>query len=957
MLDSNTPTVSAIDHATSSQRHAHRQAANHPPFPLTPVPPLLSSILNTNDVVVNPAQPEFAELLTPLQLKKRRTKPRYNQEPTSIPPVAGPSKLGYYTLEGDLYRGAVRDPTLPFTQNYEDAISLGTRSTASSSSEWSWGSGNLDRARAVIGRVGEALGLRHGSISSEASSASDSENDCQPHTPGRCRRKKRSGSRLSKTISNLSRQTSLPIEHLKREIHPKKREFTLLLPVSSWPEQDISSQTFSLSLADERVSDSGFQRKMTVDGDNSFKFGEHKFSPSQVIVTPSLPRVLEKIRSIRPISSHTLFDTTLPTLSTKGGEVPVTRGGSAPGRTRQLNYGTSFANPPLPPHLSLPSRVYTLRSDSEMQFQPKSVSNFLNHSQNPSISTLGLTAHSTADSRCGTPNYRECDSSDGASYKANSRIMAEDDKGCWWLDVSCPTWEDLRDIGQLLSLHPLTLEDVLQQDPREKLDRFDKLGYYFLVIRALDEGYFKYTPDSSLPAKESDRSPSSSTASLDDLKMSEKALYGSTTQEELSEGKKEERRRGWGMGRQQGKDVGKMGGKVEIVEDRPGKEGLEGIGVGGVNVYLVVFADGLLSFHFEDISKHTHRVLSRILSSHLPSTNPIHSPVWIAHGLLDSIVDAFFPMIGYVDGAVDDIDSLTIDPMRNLKRATASSEVVRNDILSLHDERVLGMDNAALNKGEEDDEKGQANLTLRRLYRKYQKISSFIDRLLSFLPIPRCLPLPLKYLTLFFLPTSTAVRRKHEQAPKMVFDRSTMLRNITDMRKLVTGLGRLLSSKGAVVGQLRKRTKEEGKNVEAYIGDVEDHILLLQTSLHHYEYILSHCQTSYMSHLNVSFAFTRGRTDQAILALSTVTIGVLPMQFIISLFSTNVNVPHNTRQREPNDSVAPFNFFAGIVVGIFIVACCLVTIIRYWRWLARKKFAKLRGTELPGFWNEYWGWM
>lgn len=41
--------------------------------------------------------------------------------------------------------------------------------------------------------------------------------------------------------------------------------------------------------------------------------------------------------------------------------------------------------------------------------------------------------------------------------------------------------------------------------------------------------------------------------------------------------------------------TGKMGEKVEIIEDRPGKEGLEGVGVGAVNVYLVVFADGIIS--------------------------------------------------------------------------------------------------------------------------------------------------------------------------------------------------------------------------------------------------------------------------------------------------------------------------------------------------------------------------
>ena len=36
-------------------------------------------------------------------------------------------------------------------------------------------------------------------------------------------------------------------------------------------------------------------------------------------------------------------------------------------------------------------------------------------------------------------------------------------------------------------MHPLTIEDILHQDPREKTDVFDSLGYYFVVFRALDD--------------------------------------------------------------------------------------------------------------------------------------------------------------------------------------------------------------------------------------------------------------------------------------------------------------------------------------------------------------------------------------------------------------------------------------------------------------------------------------
>jgi len=58
---------------------------------------------------------------------------------------------------------------------------------------------------------------------------------------------------------------------------------------------------------------------------------------------------------------------------------------------------------------------------------------------------------------------------------------------------------------QLLHLHPLTLEDILQQEPREKLELFPSLGYYFTVFRAVkawDGGHVK-SGTQSIPTSES----------------------------------------------------------------------------------------------------------------------------------------------------------------------------------------------------------------------------------------------------------------------------------------------------------------------------------------------------------------------------------------------------------------------------------------------------------------------
>ncbi|WWD17006.1 hypothetical protein CI109_101442 [Kwoniella shandongensis] len=922
------------------QPHSHSQSRRSP---------RLSPILNHHhpqSPQVDPNQPQFAELLTPLKLRRRRNRLQPDQQPTSLPPVAGPSRLGYYTLEGDLFRGAIRDPTVPFHHFVEeDAVSLGTGSTSSSSSNWSWGSGNFERARAVIGRVGEALGVRRGSGSSGSdSSTSDSGDDGDSRSlssaGGKKRRKRRMSHshRLSRTFTNLSRQTSGSPERPRRQHLPKRREFTLLLP----PKQDEVDLGVRTS-----VSSSDREAITLVEGEWSpTSLGKKKeYPPDRVITTPSLPVVLDHIRSVRLASGYTPLDTTpLPTPGITP-NIAVRRGGSAPGRTRTAKGSATFANPPLPnrppPGSRTQSRLYALRGDTPADLvRPKSVSDLLGLPSPKSTTSLAsMKSEFILPTRPTTPAMVRGDSDGKAKEKP---------KGCWWLDVSCPGWEDLRDIGELLGLHPLTLEDVLQQDPREKLDTFDKLGYYFLAVRALDESYFKYTPGSA----------NSSGATLVEPPHGNIKRKDSHAESEVGEDdpeaehKKEGRRRGWGMGRASGKMAAKSGEKVEIIEDNPGKEGLEGVGVGALNVYLVVFADGIVSFHFEDISKHTKRVLERVLTL----ANPDHGSDWIAHGLLDSIVDAFFPLIRYVDGEVDDIDSLTIDPTTDPKKTTAFLEKIKVNLPE--SPSCSGFD---LNEKTITEKTGLPTTTLWRTPKEREKRPSIVKRLRASFPNAKLyMPRPLVYIRLFFLPTSSAVRRKYEQAPEAVFDRSTMLKRITDMRRLVTGLTRLLGAKGAVINRLRKRAMEEAGTVEAYIGDVEDHILLLQTSLYHYEYILGHCQPAYLSHLNVSFSFARGGTDQAILALSVVAFSILPMQLILGLFSMNIHIPHNgvaeAPHKEPDGSQSPFNYFGGIVVAIFLVACGMTMIIRYWRWLARKKWGKLRGVEVPEFWEAFWGW-
>jgi magnesium transporter len=136
----------------------------------------------------------------------------------------------------------------------------------------------------------------------------------------------------------------------------------------------------------------------------------------------------------------------------------------------------------------------------------------------------------------------------------------------FWLDVLSPTDAEMKIISKAFSIHPLTAEDILMQEQREKVELFKH--YYFINYRTFE-------------------------------------------QDENSE---------------------------DYLEP--------------VNLYVVVFREGVISFHFS-MTPHPANVRRRIrqLQDYL-----ILSPDWISYGIIDDITDAYAPLIQRIEEEVDDID-------------------------------------------------------------------------------------------------------------------------------------------------------------------------------------------------------------------------------------------------------------------------------------------------------------
>jgi magnesium transporter len=140
------------------------------------------------------------------------------------------------------------------------------------------------------------------------------------------------------------------------------------------------------------------------------------------------------------------------------------------------------------------------------------------------------------------------------------------DRPTWWLDILSPTDAEMKVLAKTFGIHPLTAEDIMMQEAREKVELFR--NYYFVNYRSFEQ-------------------------------------------------------------------------------DMNNEDFLE-----PVNMYVVVFREGVISFHFS-MTPHPANVRRRIrqLKDYL-----ILSSDWISYAIIDDITDVFAPLIQNIEDEVDDID-------------------------------------------------------------------------------------------------------------------------------------------------------------------------------------------------------------------------------------------------------------------------------------------------------------
>lgn len=82
---------------------------------------------------------------------------------------------------------------------------------------------------------------------------------------------------------------------------------------------------------------------------------------------------------------------------------------------------------------------------------------------------------------------------DAGKTLPGGRIVMDQDPeaNTWWLDVLCPTDQEMKLLARVFGIHPLTTEDILMEETREKIELFR--NYYLVCFRSFDQDPYSAT--------------------------------------------------------------------------------------------------------------------------------------------------------------------------------------------------------------------------------------------------------------------------------------------------------------------------------------------------------------------------------------------------------------------------------------------------------------------------------
>ncbi|ODQ58434.1 hypothetical protein WICANDRAFT_57326 [Wickerhamomyces anomalus NRRL Y-366-8] len=471
----------------------------------------------------------------------------------------------------------------------------------------------------------------------------------------------------------------------------------------------------------------------------------------------------------------------------------------------------------------------------------------------------GTTGHNNTNNNSTSNSVKESTPTISELKAVEDSMDLDDHISPFWLDVLNPTEEEMKVLSKAFSIHPLTTEDIFLGETREKVELFK--DYYFICFRSFDIVHEK--------AKIRER--------LNEIKNEAQNKNGGFfsklfNRRQSSSHSQNKRNNSQFDNISETSSFKRRAREIELEKFKK-KSGDRHKPKGGelepLNVYILVFRNAVLTFHFAPTPHPVNvRRRARLLREYLTV-----SADWIAYALIDDITDAFGPMIESIEDEVNAIE----DAILRMHPGDSDDEDDSSD--------------------DEDDYKWAARSVLSR------RDSQFDDK----------------------RSVKSASSSSTRSTASNVVEwkkKGDMLKRIGECRKRVMSLLRLLGSKADVIKGFAKRCNEQWEvapvsEIGMYLGDIQDHIVTMVQSLNHYEKLLARSHSNYLAQINIDMTRVNNDMNDVLGKISILGTIVLPMNIVTGMWGMNVLVPGQNY-----DGLA---WFWSIAAGMFLFAfCCYV---------------------------------
>ena len=313
-----------------------------------------------------------------------------------------------------------------------------------------------------------------------------------------------------------------------------------------------------------------------------------------------------------------------------------------------------------------------------------------------------------------------------------------------------------------------------------------------------------------------------------------------------------------------------------------------------INVYIVIFRQGILTFHFNPIS-HCANVRRRVRQ--LRDYVDVNSD-WLCYALIDDITDGFAPVIQSIEYEADSIeDSVFVDRDMDFAKMVSRIGESRRKTMTLM--RLLS---------------GKADV-IKMFSKRCQDEANGIGPALT------------SQINIANLQQQTAnsnryyaVHNLYAQYNQKTGSNSGGSGNDTPPSPSVEP--RPTPPPSSVSRRVNNFVNQPRGEIAMYLGDIQDHLLTMYQNLAAYEKIFSRSHSNYLAQLQVESYYTNTKVTEMLGKVTILGTMLVPLNVVPGLFGMNVHVPG-----EDVDNLA---WFFGVVGFLVVFAIASWFAASYW---------------------------